>query len=159
MTDLQASIGVEQMKKLPVLLNARKKLAGIYDRELQDIDWLKLPKVLKGCVHAYQSYVCLFAPNYVDQITTKIDYIERLYKARNRLMNKLAEKGIATVQGAQAIHATDYYRKKYHLREDEFAQAWIGDRLSIALPLFPQMSEQEQEHVIDIILRVQQQKF
>jgi dTDP-4-amino-4,6-dideoxygalactose transaminase len=80
-----------------------------------------------------------------------MDYVERLHKARDRLMNKLAEKGIATVQGAQAIHATDYYRKKYHLREDGLPQAWIADQLSIALPLLPQMSEQEQEYVIGVI--------
>jgi perosamine synthetase len=151
MTDLQASIGVEQMKKLPLLLNARKRLAETYDQKISDIYWLRVPQVPKGCMHAYQSYVCLFAPNCVDQITLKMDYVVRLHKARDRLMNKLAEKGITTVQGAQAIHATDYYRKKYHLREADFAQAWIADRLSIALPLLPQMSEQEQEYVIGII--------
>ena len=58
MTDIQGCIGVEQMKKLPNLLNEKADKAELYSNELAGIDWLATPIVPDGYTHGWQAYVC-----------------------------------------------------------------------------------------------------
>ena len=146
MTDIHASIGIEQMQKLPFLLERRKWVAGEYDSALADIPQLVLPRPLEGGVHAYQSYICL--------CTAKSGYIMRAHQLRNMLMEKLAEKGIKTVQGAQSIPMLKYFAEKYGFIESAFPQAQIADLTSIALPIYPQMDEEVLRYVTDSIKEI-----
>lgn len=145
MTDIQASLGIMQMQKLQSILEKRRRIAERYTEELNSLGWLIVPEEPPGYVHAYQSYVCLFNP---DDTIHNPDRLEWAYQIRNRLMNFLYEKGIATVQGAQAIHIVSYYKEKYGFNEFDFPNALIADKLSIALPIYPQLSDEEQMYVI-----------
>lgn len=143
MTDIQGAIGVEQMKKLPWILERKRRLAQRYDEALKRIPWLRTPYVPEGYDHGYQAYVCLFCP---EEPTLK--NVERLSLKRNELMRYLAEKGISTRQGTHAVIIQSYYAQKYALSPKQFPNAFIADRLSLALPLYAQMTEAEQEIVI-----------
>lgn len=154
MTDLQASIGVKQMEKLGLILKKRKHLAKIYDQELKVLDWLTIPKAPKGYVHAYQSYVCLFSPVELAKDRINLNQLQSLNRKRNEFMRKLEEKGIATVPGALAVHTVEYYKNKYRLRECEFPASLMACKLSITLPLYPQMKEKEQYYVINNIKKL-----
>jgi dTDP-4-amino-4,6-dideoxygalactose transaminase len=144
MTDLQGALGVSQMRKLPWVLARRARLAARYRALLAGLDWLALPPTSeRRSVHGHQSFVCLFRPR-----TPALGNVERLHRRRNRLMLRLKRAGIATRQGTHAIHALGYYRRTYGLRPRDFPSAWIADRLSIALPLYPHMTDAEQDHVV-----------
>jgi dTDP-4-amino-4,6-dideoxygalactose transaminase len=78
-----------------------------------------------------------------------INEIEILHQKRNKFMNLLHEKGIMTVPGSTSVHNTSYYFKKYRIAPLKFKNSFIASKLSIALPLFPQMSEEEQQFVIE----------
>ncbi len=151
MTDLHASIGVKQMEKLEFILKRRKELAKIYDQELKDLEWLTIPKVPKGYVHPYPSYVCLFTPGKLARDRINLDQLRSMHRKRNEFMRKLEEKGIATVPGAQAVHTVKYYKSKYRLRESDFPASLMACKLSITLPLYPQMNHEEQCYVINSI--------
>ena len=69
-------------------------------------------------------------------------------------MTRLGEKGIATRQGTSAVHRLGYYRNKYSIEDDGFPLSLRADRLTIALPLYPQMTEGEQGYVIENIHQV-----
>lgn len=71
--------------------------------------------------------------------------------SRDELAIQLQSKGIATRQGTHAVHALGYYKKKYNLTEQDYPMAWKADRQSMALPLYPQMTEAEQNFVINQI--------
>lgn len=144
MTDLQGALGVAQMGRLRYILERRIALARRYDQALEGLEWLETPYTPKGYVHSYQSYVCLFRP---DEPT--LDNVEELHEQRNALMERLEGKGIATRQGTQAVHVLGYYRRKYGLRPSDFPNAYLADRLSLALPLYPQMTEEEQKCVVE----------
>lgn len=144
LTDIQASIGIEQMKKIDFILERRREIAQMYDRELKDVEWLILPDTPKNCVHAYQSYVCLYAPDRKIELSE----LESIHQKCNAFMTKLEKKGIRTVQGAQALHTLGYYKKRYDFQEEDFPNTLIADRLSIALPIYPQMEKQEQKYII-----------
>lgn len=143
MTDLQGAVGVAQMGKLQHILERRIALARRYDQALQSIEWLETPYTPEGYVHGYQSYVCLFQPE-----EPKMGNVEELHERRNVLMERLEDKGIATRQGTQAVHVLGYYRQKYRLQPADFPNAYLADRLSLTLPLYPQMTEAEQTLVV-----------
>jgi dTDP-4-amino-4,6-dideoxygalactose transaminase len=69
-------------------------------------------------------------------------------------MAALERDGIQTRQGTHAVTLLDVYIRKYALEPRAFPGAWAGDRLSVALPLFPQMTEAEHDRVVDALTRL-----
>ena len=132
MTDIQASIGVEQFKKLNYILKKRKELAKRYDDLLEDNKSVIVPFVPKDYVHTYQSYM-------IRLDSPKI--------SRNEVMQKLLEKDIATRKGVMAIHKEPYYVEKFGniylpITEKATDSAMI-------IPLFVEMTEEQQDYVVD----------
>ena len=134
MTDLQGAIGIEQMKKLDWMIENRIRLAQRYNEILRDVEWLKLPYVPSNCKHTYQSYVTLVA--------------EDSPLSRNDIMQKLEDAEISTRQGTHAVHTLGYYKQKYGFQESDFPNSLKADGQSMALPLYPQMTDEEQDYVI-----------
>jgi dTDP-4-amino-4,6-dideoxygalactose transaminase len=143
MTDIQGALGCAQIDRATWILSERGRRARRYDELLANLAWLRTPRVPAGHVHGYQAYVCLFAPE-----QPSLANVAALHERRNRLMQRLEAQGIATRQGTHAPIALDFYAKKYHLRVEAFPNAWIADRLSLALPLYPQMTDEEQDRVV-----------
>lgn len=148
MTDLQAAVGVAQMHRLPALLEQRTRVAKNYDAMLAGVDWLRRPMVPADSMHGYQSYVCLFAPE-----EPTLANVEALHVRRNAFMAELEAANIATRPGTHAVHMLAYYRDKYSLRPEDFPNAYLADRLTVTLPLYAQMTEEEQAYVVDHIRR------
>lgn len=148
MTDIQAALGLSQLEKAGVIMEARKAIADRYDKALAGIPWLKKPARPEGCVHGFQSYVCLFEP---EAIT--MDNVGKVGSARNAFMEHLLEQGIATRPGTHAVHALEYYRTKYALAPTALFNSLAADRCTVSLPLFPGMTDAEFDHVIQSIER------
>jgi perosamine synthetase len=143
MTDIQGALGCAQMERASWLLDRRRLLAERYDEMLADSDWLRTPVVPEGYVHGYQSYVCLFSP-----VEPSIATVDRSHELRNAVMARLEDAGIATRQGTHAAHLQGYYRDRYGLRPADFPNAYLSDRLSLSLPLYAQMTDDEQATVV-----------
>lgn len=150
MSDVHASLGIAQMQKLPMILEERRRLAERYNNGLSSLDWMITPVEPSGFIHSYQSYICLFNPGDIVH-KGQIGSIKRASKKKNELIEQLAQKGIATVAGAQAIHNTSYYKQKYGFHETDCPNALTAAMLSIALPIYPQLSYDEQVYVIENI--------
>jgi len=149
MTDIQAAIGIEQMKKLDYIIEQRTRRARIYDERLKEVEHLNTPVVPIGCKHVYQAYVIQ-----LDPVCRGVELSSPYPEARNRVMAELGDRGIATRQGTQAIHTLGYYQRKYGLKPEDYPNALAADRLSIALPLYVQMTDEEQEYVIENLVEV-----
>jgi dTDP-4-amino-4,6-dideoxygalactose transaminase len=143
MTDIQGALGCAQMDRASWLLARRSERAQRYDEMLADVEWLQRPVVPGDYVHGYQAYVCLFRPG-----DPGFHNVERLHKQRNELMTRLEARGIATRQGTHAPVILGYYASKYALRPEQFPNAYFADRLSLTLPLYAQMTDEEQAAVI-----------
>jgi perosamine synthetase len=142
MTDIQGALGCAQMARASWILEARTACAKRYDKILADVEWLATPAVPEGHQHGYQAYVCLFRP---DQ--PNLNNAARLHEWRNEMMLQLEEEGISTRQGTHAPVIQGYYATKYDLKPEQFPNAYIADRLTLTLPLYPQLTEREQELV------------
>lgn len=146
LTDLQGAIGCAQLDRAAHILKQRRLRARIYDQRLEALGWLRTPHVPPGMEHSYQAYVCLFAPE-----TPTLANVDALEARRNTLMARLEERGIATRQGTHAPVLRAYYRHRFGIDATAFPNAVLADKLSLALPLYPQMSNEEQDRVIDAL--------
>lgn len=132
MTEIQAAIGIVQMRKLDRIISRRQQLAHLYNKLLSAIPWVKTPQVLNHANHIYQTYLIL--------LQDKID--------RDRLIAKLHTKGIETTIGTYAIHQTEYYKNKYGFGINDFPNARTAFEHSLALPLYPRMRENDVRYVV-----------
>jgi dTDP-4-amino-4,6-dideoxygalactose transaminase len=89
-------------------------------------------------VHGYQSYVVLIAE---DAPVPRDEFAQRLQQA-----------GVSTRQGTHAVHNLGYYREKYGLTPESCPNATAAENRSLALPLFPGMTAEEQDYVLEAIL-------
>jgi dTDP-4-amino-4,6-dideoxygalactose transaminase len=138
MTDLQAAVGIEQMKKLDFILVRRQELAARYNDALAKLECVQLPYSPPETPHTYQSYMVLLTP--------------QTPKTRDQVMREMLEAGVATRPGVMAIHLTHYYRTRFpDLRLPITERA---TRSTVLLPIYPGMSDADQEYVINNLIRV-----
>jgi dTDP-4-amino-4,6-dideoxygalactose transaminase len=135
MTDLQAAIGIEQFRKLPWVLERRRALALRYSEALAECEWLRTPQEMPGTLHPYQSYMVRVMPG--------------APLGRDALMAHLLGRGVATRRGVMSIHREAPYQKR--LGHQHLPRAERASDEGLILPLYPQMTEAEQAHVIDAL--------
>lgn len=150
MTDMQGALGVCQMDRKEYIMNGRREVASKYDIVLKDISQLVAPYIPENYKHGYQSYVCIFTDGEDISNLTK-EQIDRINVKRNIFMEKLEEMTIATRQGTHAVHTLGYYKNKNNFKDEDFLMSYAADRLSIALPLYAGMTNEEFDYVISNI--------
>jgi dTDP-4-amino-4,6-dideoxygalactose transaminase len=151
MTDFQAALGAAQMNRLETLLERRIKRAERYRKLLNNVEGIILPEIPSYCQHGYQSFVLLLSDNKDSGFVAKD--AERLGEKRNKIISFLQEKGIECRQGTHAVHCQRYYQKKYGLRKEDFSNSYLAQEATLALPLYPQMSDEEQDYVIQELIK------
>lgn len=139
MTDIQAAIGLVQLRKLDAILAERRRLAGRYAELLHGCDWLDVPFEPSDRMHTFQSYCVRL----------------RLPRQREAIMAELATRGIATRRGVMAIHLEPYYRDQYPRLRLPVTEQMAAETL--LLPLFPGLTDGEQELVAESLLRAGQE--
>jgi dTDP-4-amino-4,6-dideoxygalactose transaminase len=146
MTDIQGALGVAQMRKAAAIMAARREAAERYDALLADVPWLRLPFRHPDYVHGQQSYVCLFEPE-----NASLERVDEASERRNALMTELEEQGIITRQGTHSVAHTAFYARKYGIAPEHYPNAYIAERMSLTLPLYAGMTEEEQRTVADAL--------
>ena len=136
MTDIQASVGIKQLEKLDWIVNERRKVAAIYNKAFEGVNFFKTLCEPEGSYFNYQSYMVYLKDN--------------CPLTRNELMQKLLDKGIASRRGIMTSHRELAYKYQYPdislpVSED------LQDH-SIVLPLYVPMSEDDIKYVIDTVL-------
>jgi perosamine synthetase len=135
MTDLQASVGIVQLKKLDIFIDEREQWAKFYNEQLKNITWIKTPEVKEGYKHGWQSYVV-----YIDETRSPLK--------RNEIMERLQQMGISTRPGTHAPHMLGYYAEKYNIKPDDFPEARDCNNYSMSIPLFNKMTKEDYEYVV-----------
>jgi perosamine synthetase len=153
MTDIQGALGCAQMGKLPWILEARMAKARRYDELLDHEPFLLKPHIPGNAVHSYQSYVCLYRPDIIEDILESgrdmVARIDVLSEERNKFMLGLEERGVSTRQGTHCVTIQTYYAQKYNLRPEDFIHGYIADRCTLTLPLYVTMTDDDQRYVVE----------
>ena len=153
MTDIQAALGLSQMKRANEIVIERRRLADRYGETLSAIQCLQLPSPKKSFAHGYQSYPCIFMPDLVKEFIRTEDQTLFLdiHQKRNAFMEYLQDKGISTRPATHAVHMLSFYIDKYKLSPSSYLKAQIANNCSISLPLFHGLTKLEQDYVIECI--------
>jgi dTDP-4-amino-4,6-dideoxygalactose transaminase len=136
MTDVQAAIGIEQMKRLDGILAARRELALRYTEALRELPGVQVPFVPTGVQPNWQSYAIRLTRGF------PLD--------RNGLLGALLERGIAARRGIMTIHREPAYRLCGALLPVTEAASDEG----LLLPIYPQMTAAEQDRVIAALFEI-----
>jgi dTDP-4-amino-4,6-dideoxygalactose transaminase len=138
MTDLQGALGFEQLKKLDGFIDERQKWADYYRRELASLDWIRTPAVPRDDRHGWQSFVC-----YIDETRSPL--------SRNKIMERLEDKGISVRPGTHAVHMLGYYRSRFGCKPDDLPHSKACHDNTMAIPLHNRMTADDYAYVVDAI--------
>jgi perosamine synthetase len=129
MTDIQAAVGREQLKRLPELLGRRREIAAAYPTLLGDVLELRLPAEPEWARSNWQSY-CVRLPKGCSQV---------------QVMQTLLDQGIATRRGIMCAHREPAYQIQSWRSVGPLSESERAQQECILLPLYHQLKREEQE--------------
>jgi dTDP-4-amino-4,6-dideoxygalactose transaminase len=135
MTDMQAALGLCQLRVLDEILERRRLLAERYTAALEQIPHLQAPYDPPYAERTWQSYCVRLAPG--------------APLKRTELMRNLLHDGIATRRGVMAIHEEASYADRAPQSAPELPHTEAATRETLMLPLFPDLSEEQQDYVLE----------
>lgn len=142
MLDIQAALGIHQLAKIQDFISKRTHLAERYHEKLTNIDYITPLKAdNKDQIHAWHIY------------PVKID-IEQIGLTRNQVIDALKKQNVGVGVHFESVHLLRFYREKYQYTEKDLPNATkLGSSL-ISLPLFPTMTSDEQDTVINALKNI-----
>ena len=135
LTDIQASVGIQQLEKIDWIVGKRRKIALKYHKAFKKIPGIQLPLEKKGYFSNYQSYSIFLTDD------CPLD--------RNDIMQKMLNAGISTRRGIMTSHRETAYKTEYAGLSLPVSEK-VCDR-SIILPLYVPMKDEDIEKVIETL--------
>jgi perosamine synthetase len=135
MTDLQAALGLCQLEALDDILERRRLLAERYTAAIEQIPNLEPPYEPDYARRTWQSYCVRVGPHAA--------------VSRTELMRRLLRYGITTRRGVGAIHQEPSYAGAH----DDLEHTEAAARDVLTLPLFPDLTEEQQDYVIECLAK------
>jgi dTDP-4-amino-4,6-dideoxygalactose transaminase len=137
MTDMQAALGMVQLRRLDEMLSKRRELAKRYTQRLESLPWVIPPHESPGVRHSYQSYMA--------RLTSDAPV------GRDELMQNLLDRGVSTRRGIMAIHREAPYRGDW---DTLLPMTNMLTDSTIILPLFYGMTEDDLDYVVECIEQI-----
>jgi UDP-4-amino-4,6-dideoxy-N-acetyl-beta-L-altrosamine transaminase len=134
LTDIQAALGVSQLKKISSFLVRRRSIVAQYNRAFKGHSWVR-PLAGEDKLNAYHLYV------------VRIDF-KGLGISRRTFMEKLAALGIGTQVHYIPVYRQPFYSQNFKISSKEFPQAEKYYEECLSLPLFPAMKDKDVKKVI-----------
>ena len=141
MTDIQASLGIHQIKRIDRSDGRREEIWERYNESFKDLP-LTLPAPIPGSIkHARHLYTVL-----VDEKLAGI--------SRDDFMARLHERGIGSGVHFIPVHLHKYYREKMHFKEGDFPEAeYIGGR-TLSLPFSSLLTDEQVSKIINSVKEI-----
>jgi UDP-4-amino-4,6-dideoxy-N-acetyl-beta-L-altrosamine transaminase len=140
-TDIQCALGNNQLKKLEKFNQARTCIAEKYDIAFEDNNLITSPMISDDVKHAYHIYPVLI--DFQQAGISKTDFFHRM---------KVAD--ILLQVHYIPIHLQPFYRKQYGFKRGDYPIAENFYSMEVSLPVYPDLTEADQNHVIDSIIRI-----
>ena len=140
MMDLQAALGIHQLRRLDGFIERRRRFAALYTEAFADLDAIEVPPPRPHLTHAWHLFTILLR-------------LEALTIDRDRFLEELKARQIGTSVLYRPLHLHTLYAEALGHREGSFPVAEEAFRRCISLPMSPRMSE---EDVLDVIEAVRE---
>ena len=108
MGEIEAAIGIEQIKKLDSIIKSRQNIASLLNKNLSDIKELRLPIIKKECTHSFYIYPLILN-------------LDKTNITRNKLLTALEAEGVQGFsEGYANIHQLPMFQKKIAYGKNHF---------------------------------------
>ena len=138
MTDIQAALGLQQLKKLPAFQQRRREIVARYQAAFKALPEVQTPTELPEMESAWHLYIMRLN-------------LERLTIDRARFIEELKARNIGTSVHFIPVHIHPYYADKYAYNPDDLPVAYREYQRIVTLPLYPRMSDQDVADVIEAV--------
>ena len=138
LTDIQAALGISQLKKLDVFGKRRREIVAKYNEEFSKIKNCIVPYEEKGYLSAFHLYVL------------QIDF-DNIGKLRKEIMEELRKNNIGTQVHYIPVHLQPYYKKRYSYKKGDYPLAELYYDRCLSIPLYPKMTKEEVDLVIGVV--------
>lgn len=141
MTDVQAAMGVAQLRKLERFQQRRREIVAAYNDAFHNLEAFEIPVERSEVEHAWHLYVLRLRPEVL-----RID--------RDRFIEELTARNIGTSVHFIPIHIHPFYRQKYSYTPEQFPVAYGSYQRMLSLPLHPLLTEVDVTDVVSAVLDV-----
>ena len=141
MTDIQAALGLQQLKKLPAFHARRREIVEKYQSAFRSFNGLELPIEKEDVQHAWHLYVLRL-------------HADRLGITRDEFIRSMRDRNIGCSVHFIPVHLHRYYRDKYGYEPNDFPIAMREFQRIVSLPLSPRMTDGDVQDVIDAVTEV-----
>lgn len=138
MFDIQAALGLTQLSRLEEMQEKRLKIAAKFQEAFGKMDAIDPPFVPEYATHCWHLYVIRIVP-------------ELLTIDRDQFIVELNERNVGTSVHFIPVHYMSAYQKRYGYKEGDFPKTQKHFDRIISLPLYPTMTDEETQYVIDAV--------
>ena len=141
LTDIQAALGISQLKKLDGFIKRRREIVCRYNEAFKSNSILKIPFEKQGIYSAFHLYVL------------QMDF-EKIGKNRKTIMEELINKNIGTQVHYIPVHTQPYYQEHLGYKWGDYPVSEKYYEKALTIPLYPKMTDRDVDYVINTILEV-----
>ncbi|HID57032.1 TPA: DegT/DnrJ/EryC1/StrS family aminotransferase [Candidatus Poribacteria bacterium] len=141
MSDIQAAMGLCQLRKIDEIQRRRREIADRYNDAFSDVEEIITPPLPEDGKHSWHLYIIRLN-------------LEMLSIDRDEFIRRMAERGIECSVHFIPLHLHPFYRKRYGYKAGDFPKAEEAYRQVVTLPLFSGMGDEEVDLVIDCALDI-----
>jgi len=141
MMDIQASIGIHQLRKITGSWKKRKKIWEFYNESFKKMPFIKLDSIMQHMRHAYHLYIILLD-------------INKLNITRDIFLEEMRKSNIGVGVHYTALHLHPYYKKKYNYKIGDFKNAEFISKRTVSLPLSPKLNQKDQRDVVNTVKKI-----
>jgi len=139
--NVNAALGLAQLRKLPAFLAARRRLAERYRAVLSELEEIELPHILDGVEHAWHLLI----------VRLRLDLLR---KSRDELAYALKQENVETRVHFVALHHHPYYRETLGLPPGALPHATAASGTILSLPLHPRLTDKNVQEVVEALRKV-----
>jgi dTDP-4-amino-4,6-dideoxygalactose transaminase len=141
MTDMQAAIGLVQLKRIETFQQRRREVVARYEAGLGDLAALELPVERPWALSSWHLYVVRLRP-------------EQLRIDRNRVIEELSNRNIGTSVHYLPVHMHPFYRDKYGYQPEDNPVAADAYSRMLSLPLHAGLADGDVDDVIQAMREI-----
>jgi len=138
MTDIQAAMGLQQIKKLDKMQARRREIVGMYREALEPLGVFDLPVERADCESAWHLFPIRIKPG-------------ALKISRDEFIEAMRVRNIGTSVHFIPVHTFTYYREKYGFKDEDFPIAFRESERLVSLPLHPGLTDEDVGDVVGAV--------
>lgn len=141
LTDVNAAVGIQQLKRIDKTIEIKQKYAEMYSKEFENYELVELPPNKKERTHVWNYYSILLR-------------LDKLKILRTDFINALHLENIGTGIHYRAIHQQYYYKNKYKFKHNLFKRTEFVSERVVSLPLQTSMSDEDLLDVVNAVKKI-----